>query len=95
MTYLPDKRSGEVCGRPAASPRPADAAPAQANGHRLRTREGKARSAKRKATMESVFGIIKHVRGFRQFLLPGPRALQDEWALVYLGWNLKRLFALK
>jgi hypothetical protein len=30
---------------------------------RLRTRDGKARYAKRKATVETVFGIIKHVPG--------------------------------
>ncbi|MCF7996786.1 MAG: transposase [Chromatiaceae bacterium] len=69
--------------------------PAEANAHRLRTREGKARYAKRKSTVETVFGIIKHVLGFRQFLLRGLRAVQGEWALVCLGWNLKRLFALR
>jgi transposase len=69
--------------------------PSQANAHRLRTRDGKACYAKRKATVETVFGIIKQVQGFRQFLLRGLRAVQGEWALVCLGWNLKRLFALK
>ena len=71
--------------------------PAEANAQRLRARAGagKARYAKRKATAEIVFGIIKHVQGFRQFLLRGLRAVQGEWALVCLGWNLKRLFALK
>jgi hypothetical protein len=54
-----------------------------------------ARYAKRKSTVETVFGIIKHVLGFRQFLLRGLKAVQGEWALVCLGWNLKRLFALK
>ena len=69
--------------------------PLEANRHRLRTRAGKARYAKRKATVETVFGIIKQVQGFRQFLLRGLHAVQGEWALVCLGWNLKRLFALK
>jgi IS5 family transposase len=69
--------------------------PAEANAHRLRTRAGKARYAKRKSTVETVFGIIKHVLGFRQFLLRGLRAVQGEWALVCLGWNLKRLFVLR
>jgi hypothetical protein len=36
--------------------------------HRLRTPQGKALYAKRKSTVEPVFGIIKHVMGFRQFL---------------------------
>jgi hypothetical protein len=69
--------------------------PVEANRHRLRTRTGKARYAKRKSTVETVFGIIKHVQGFRQFLLRGLRAVQGEWALVCMGWNLKRLFALR
>lgn len=69
--------------------------PAARNAQRLRTRAGKARYAKRKSTVETVFGIIKHVLGFRQFLLRGLNAVQGEWALVCLGWNLKRLFALK
>ena len=76
-------------------PAPGDPSPTAAMAHRLRTRDGKARYAKRKATVETVFGIIKHVLGFRQFLLRGLRAVQGEWALVCIGWNLKRLFALK
>jgi transposase len=76
-------------------PAPSDPSPAEAMAHRLRTRDGKTRYAKRKATVETVFGIIKHVQGFRQFLLRGLRAVQGEWALVCIGWNLKRLFALK
>lgn len=75
-------------------PAPSDPSPVQAMEHRLRTHEGKARYAKRKATVETVFGIIKHVLGFRQFLLRGLRAVQGEWTLVCIGWNLKRLFAL-
>ena len=39
--------------------------------------------------------LQKHVQGFRQFLLRGLRAVQGEWALVCIGWNLKRLFVLK
>ena len=69
--------------------------PLEANRHRLRTRAGKARYAKRKATVETVFGIIKHVLRFRQFLLRGLRSVQAEWALVCIGWNLRRLFVLK
>lgn len=67
----------------------------EANKHRLHTQAGKALYAKRKSTVEPVFGIIKHVLGFRQFLLRGLRAVQGEWALVCIGWNLKRLFVLK
>lgn len=78
-------------------PAPTDGQPTPAarHAHRLRTRAGKARYACRKATVDLVFGIIKHVLGFRQFLLRGLNAVQGEWTRVCLGWNLKRLFALK
>jgi transposase len=74
---------------------PSDPTPVQATAHRLQTRAGKALYAKRKSTVETVFGIIKQVMGFRQFLLRGLRAVQGEWALVCIGWNLRRLFVLK
>jgi len=98
--YIPAARQGHnppLAERLADDPPPPQGqpTPAEANAHRLRTRAGKARYAKRKATVETVFGIIKQVQGFRQFLLRGLRAVQGEWALVCMGWNLKRLFALK
>lgn len=98
--YIPEARQHH---NPPLAERLADDPPApagqptsaEANAYRLRTRAGKARYAKRKSTVETVFGIIKHVLGFRQFLLRGLDAVQGEWALVCMGWNLKRLFALK
>ena len=62
--------------------------------HRLRTQAGKKLYAKRKSTVEPVFGIIKAVMGFRQFLLRGFVSAQGEWDLVCIAWNLKRLHAL-
>jgi transposase len=62
--------------------------------HRLHTPEGKALYAKRKSTIEPVFGIIKHVMGFRQFLLRGLQAVQGEWNLVCIAYNLRRLHVL-
>jgi len=62
--------------------------------HRLQTQEGKAIYAKRKSTVEPVFGIIKAVMGFRQFLLRGVKSVRGEWSLVCMAWNLKRLHAL-
>jgi len=63
--------------------------------HRLKTKEGKACYAKRKTTSEPVFGILKEVMGFRRFLLRGLAAVQGEWRLVCLAFNLKRLFVLQ
>jgi len=60
----------------------------------LKTKEGKARYAKRKSTVEPVFGIIKQVLGFRQFSLRGLDAVRGEWKLVAIAFNLKRMHVL-
>jgi transposase len=59
--------------------------------HRLKTRKGRARYALRKQTIEPVFGIIKSVMRFRQFLLRGLEAVRGEWSLVTMAWNIKRM----
>jgi hypothetical protein len=63
--------------------------------HRLKTKDGKALYAKRKCTVEPVFGVIKSVLGFRQFLLRGIENVTGEWNLVGIAWNLKRLNVLR
>ena len=50
--------------------------------------------ALRKQTPEPVFGIIKSVLGFRQFLLRGLDKVRGEWSLVTMAWNIKRMFTL-
>jgi hypothetical protein len=62
---------------------------------KLRTEAGRRLYARRKQTVEPVFGIIKHVMGFRQFLLRGLAKVRGEWVLVRLAYNVKRLFNLK
>ncbi|MCU0809317.1 MAG: transposase [Candidatus Contendobacter sp.] len=62
--------------------------------HRLKTPEGKAVYARRKTTVEPVFGIIKAVMGFRRFMLRGLAAVKGEWRLACLAYNLKRLCVL-
>ena len=59
--------------------------------HRLQTAAGKQFYAKRKSTVEPVFGIIKEVMGFRRFMLRGIDAVTGEWTLVCIAFNLKRL----
>ncbi len=73
---------------------PADSTPLAAMRHRLQTQEGKRRYALRKQTPEPVFGIIKSVMGFRQFMLRGLEKVRGEWSLVTMAWNIKRMFAL-
>jgi transposase len=78
----------------AAPPAPDDPTPVEAMAHRLKTPEGKKLYAQRKHTPEPVFGIIKAVLGFRQFLLRGLDHVRGEWNLVTMAWNLKRMFVL-
>jgi transposase len=73
---------------------PQDPTPVQAMAHRLKTAEGKKLYALRKQVPEPVFGIIKSVLGFRQFLLRGLDCARGEWSLVTMAWNMKRMFAL-
>jgi len=63
--------------------------------HRLKTAEGKAQYKLRQQTVEPVFGIIKSVMGFRQFLLRGLEKVGLEWQWVCLAYNLKRLHIMK
>jgi hypothetical protein len=78
----------------AAPAAPDNPTPLEAMAHRLLTPEGKKLYALRKQTPEPVFGIIKSVMGFRQFLLRGLENVQGEWSLVTMAWNMKRMFAL-
>lgn len=62
--------------------------------HRLQTSVGKKVYAKRKITSEPVFGIIKAAMGFRSFMLRGFEAVQGEWDLVCMAYNIKRMHVL-
>jgi len=73
---------------------PDNADPVEEMKHHLKTPDGRQLYAKRKSTVEPVFGIIKHVMGFRQFFLRGYEAVSGEWTLVSIAWNLKRMFVL-
>ena len=87
--------------RPILRPQPEPEAPGpqasaqEGMAHRLQTAAGKALYKLRKQTVEPVFGIIKEVMGFRQFLLRGRAKVQLEWTLVCVSYNLKRMFRLK
>jgi len=74
---------------------PENPTPVEAMAHRLQTKAGKALYAKRKQIPEPVFGIIKSVMGFRQFMLRGLDQVRGEWSLVTMAWNLKRMFVLR
>jgi transposase len=75
-------------------PPPENLTPVEAMAYRLKTPDGRKLYALRKQVPEPVFGIIKSVLGFRQFLLRGLDRVQGEWSLVTMAWNMKRLFVL-
>lgn len=90
-----DAHHPSLAERFAADPAPPkDPTPVASMRHRLQTKDGKARYALRKQIPEPVFGIIKSVLGFRQFLLRGLDKVRGEWSLVTMAWNMKRMFAL-
>ena len=62
--------------------------------YRLKTAAGRDLYALRKQIPEPVFGIIKSVMGFRQFMLRGIDRVRGEWRLVAMAWNIKRMFVL-
>lgn len=67
----------------------------QGMAHELSTKAGRALYALRKQTAEPVFGIIKHVMGWRQMSMRGLDKAQGEWSLVTMAWNIKRMHVLR
>lgn len=61
---------------------------------KLQTKAGAAVYAARKGIVEPVFGQIKQVRHFRQFLLRGIAKVKGEWAIVCLTHNILKLHRL-
>ena len=74
---------------------PAHPTPVQRMTRRLKTGAGRAAYALRKSIVEPVFGIIKSVLGFSQFLTRGLANVQGEWTLACLAWNLERMAVLR
>ena len=79
---LPEEKSGETMSK-------------EKMRTRLKTQEGQKIYSKRKTTVEPVFGIIKRVMGFRQFLMRGLENIGIEWDLVTISYKVSRMYALK
>ncbi len=67
----------------------------QRMAYELSTQAGRALYALRKQTAEPVFGIIKHVMGWRQMSMRGLDKAQGEWSLVTMAWNIKRMHVMR
>ncbi len=78
-----------------ADPLPEDPTSIEKAKHRLQTKEGKVIYSERKSTVEPVFGVMKHVMGFRQFMLRGFEQAKGEWNLMCIAYNLKRLHIMR
>ena len=73
---------------------PANPTPIEEVNYRMSTKEGKEFYAKRKSTIEPIFGSIKSVMGFVRFSLRGLEAVTGEWNIVSLAYNFKRLHSI-
>lgn len=60
---------------------------------KLRSPEGQAAYARRKAVVEPVFGVLKQQRNLRQFRTRGLNNVNNEFTLATLAYNITRLFA--
>ncbi len=72
---------------------------ARAAAHRrmrakLRSPDGEATYARRKAVVEPVFGVLKQQRGLRQFRTRGMQNVNNEFTLATLAFNITRLHAM-
>ena len=74
---------------------PAHATVPQRMWHKLQSAAGAAVYNQRKAIVEPVFAYLKHVRGFRQFLLRSLERVQAEWLLMCLTHNVLKMFRAK
>ncbi|MEQ1593021.1 MAG: transposase [Thiobacillaceae bacterium] len=58
---------------------------------RIDSPEGKARYGRRFATVEPVFGNIRHNKQLNRFTLRGQRKVDAQWKLYYLVHNIEKL----
>ena len=71
---------------------PEDATIQERMWHKLGSTTGREVFSKRKVIVEPVFAQLKHIRGFRQFLLRGLQQVEAEWLLVCMTHNLLKMF---
>jgi transposase len=77
------------------APLPDEATVQERMWHKLKSKDGAAVYNQRKAIVEPVFAYLKHVRGFRQFLLRGRQQVEAEWLLMCLTHNILKMFRAK
>jgi transposase len=93
--HVPPNAREPQAGEGAAALLPENATVQQRMWHKLKSKEGAAVYNQRKAIVEPVFAYLKHVRGFRQFLLRGQARVEAEWLLMCLTHNVLKMFRAK
>jgi len=63
--------------------------------HRLKSSAGRALYNLRKHTVEPVFGVMKTQMGLKMFSRRGLQAVNEEWTLASLSWNVRRMGAMQ
>jgi transposase len=61
------------------------------NNARMKTEEGKEKYQKRSQTIEHIFGTIKAVWGYRQFICRTQERTSAEQSFAFLAYNLRRV----
>jgi hypothetical protein len=98
-TYVPDNNlshemnTGEVADTLGRSP--IYDAEHQRMRAKLRTAAGRKTYRRRQALVEPVFGVLKQQRGMRRFHRRGLAAVQTEWCLASIAFNLRRMIELR
>jgi transposase len=87
--HVPPNQRQPVRGEAALPP---DATIQERMWHKLGSPAGREVFGKRKVIVEPVFAHVKHIRGFRQFLLRGLPQVEAEWLLVCMTHNLLKMF---
>ncbi len=77
---------------PKRGPLPRDADANTCMARKLRSKQGSAIYAQRKAIVEPVNGQIKEARGLRRFLLRGLKKVDGEWHLIAATHKLLKLW---
>ena len=62
---------------------------------KLKTEDAKELYARRKLTVEPIFGIIKAAIGFTRFHVRGLAKVSAEWTLITLTYNCRRLHSVR
>jgi transposase len=92
---IADAKTRDLARRePAQGPPPADAAPLQANAHRLATPEGRAAYKRRAPDVEGLHASLKDDGGLRRFSLRGLHNATSEFLFAGLAHNLRLLAAI-